>query len=313
MSSNARISVVIPSYNAEKFIAATIESLLAQTRKPDEIIVSDDVSKDRTVEIARAFGGVVKVLENPKNEGPGRRRNQGIRASTGDYIALMDADDLLEPDHLELLAGLLDRHADADVVFSRVQEFGDRQALWPLEEVCPTEPTWMYPMQIRNVAVIMTLMMRRKAFDDVGGFNDIVEFYNGRRVQAEDYDFTLRVSLDHKIIASRKPTYLHRWHSAQSSFNIVAQRVQQFKYRMALIDRMKRGEIHPEWLGLTEEKTRLCWAEWIERHWAERDLVGLRLMVDYGMEQPLLRDLTQPYRLKSRLPAWVSKALIRKR
>ena len=65
-----------------------------QTRPAKEIVVVDDASTDRTVEIARSFGDRVKVLVNEVNSGPGHSRNAGVAASTGDYLAFLDADDL---------------------------------------------------------------------------------------------------------------------------------------------------------------------------------------------------------------------------
>jgi glycosyltransferase involved in cell wall biosynthesis len=107
------ISVIIPAYNAVKYLAEAIESALAQTRPAKEIIVVDDASTDRTVEIARSFGDRVTVLQNAVNSGPGHSRNVGVAASTGEYLAFLDADDKWLPEHLEDLAGLLDQWPEA--------------------------------------------------------------------------------------------------------------------------------------------------------------------------------------------------------
>jgi PST family polysaccharide transporter len=95
------VSVLIPAYNAEKWIDATIRSVLSQTWPNKEIIVVDDGSNDRTLEIARSFEaqGVKVVVQ--RNQGASAARNHAFSLSKGDYIQWLDADDLLAPDKIE--------------------------------------------------------------------------------------------------------------------------------------------------------------------------------------------------------------------
>ena len=94
------VSILIPAYNAEKWIADTIQSAIAQTWPRKEIIVVDDGSKDRTVEVARCFGEAVTVVSQ-ENQGAAAARNHAFRVSRGDYIQWLDADDLLIEDKIE--------------------------------------------------------------------------------------------------------------------------------------------------------------------------------------------------------------------
>ena len=87
------ISVVIPLYNKEKEIACTLRSVLAQTSQPLEIIVVDDGSTDGGAEVVRAIGSPLVRLVRQSNAGVCAARNRGIAESTGEYIALLDADD----------------------------------------------------------------------------------------------------------------------------------------------------------------------------------------------------------------------------
>ena len=87
------ISVVIPLYNKEKEIARTLRSVLAQTSQPLEIIVVDDGSTDGGAEVVRAIGSPLVRLVRQSNAGVCAARNRGIAESTGEYIALLDADD----------------------------------------------------------------------------------------------------------------------------------------------------------------------------------------------------------------------------
>lgn len=94
------VSILIPAYNAEKTIAMTLRSAMAQTWPRKEIIVVDDGSKDRTAEIARQFSPMAKVVTTP-NQRAAAARNEALRLCQGDYIQWLDADDLLSPDKIE--------------------------------------------------------------------------------------------------------------------------------------------------------------------------------------------------------------------
>ena len=83
------ISVIIPAYNAEKYIGEAIESALNQTRPAAEIIVVDDGSTDGTAAVAEKFGSPVRLIRNPENLGVGASRNRGVQASRGEYVAYL--------------------------------------------------------------------------------------------------------------------------------------------------------------------------------------------------------------------------------
>ena len=98
---NPLVSVIIPVYNAEKYIAEAITSVINQTWPNIEIIIIDDGSTDRSLEIAKAFSGEkIKVYTQP-NQGATVARNYGLKESRGDYIQFLDADDLLSSDKIE--------------------------------------------------------------------------------------------------------------------------------------------------------------------------------------------------------------------
>lgn len=103
------VSAVIPAYNAEKYIARTIESVLAQTRTADEIIIVDDGSTDATGEVVKSFGDkVLYILQ--QNAGASVARNTGIEAAKYEWIAFLDADDVWLPEKLDLQMDLLERN-----------------------------------------------------------------------------------------------------------------------------------------------------------------------------------------------------------
>jgi glycosyltransferase involved in cell wall biosynthesis len=95
------VSILIPAYDAEEWIAETIQSAIGQTWPRKEIIVVDDGSRDRTAEVARQFASKKILVVSKENQGAASTRNHALRLSQGDYIQWLDSDDLLAPDKVE--------------------------------------------------------------------------------------------------------------------------------------------------------------------------------------------------------------------
>jgi glycosyltransferase involved in cell wall biosynthesis len=106
LQNSVRISVVIAAYNSAGYIRETLDSVLAQTFPPLEVIVVDDGSTDETAAIVRTYAGRVRLLQQ-ENRGEPASRNRGIREAQGDYIAFIDADDLWLPEKLERQAACI--------------------------------------------------------------------------------------------------------------------------------------------------------------------------------------------------------------
>ncbi|MTJ10250.1 MULTISPECIES: glycosyltransferase family A protein [unclassified Anabaena] len=122
MNKNLLISVIIPVYNCEKYLAQAIESVLAQTYQPLEIIVIDDGSTDASAEIAKGFGSVVQYCCQV-NSGTAAARNRGLELAKGDYFAFLDADDLWVEDKLTRQMAAFINNPNLDVVFGQVEQF----------------------------------------------------------------------------------------------------------------------------------------------------------------------------------------------
>jgi glycosyltransferase involved in cell wall biosynthesis len=116
-----KISVIIPAFNASLYLAEAIESVLAQTALPDEIIVVDDGSDDDTAGVAEKFSCVHIIRQS--NRGCAVARNTGIAASSGNLLAFLDADDIWEPEKLALQSDYLKRHSSCHAVFGMVENF----------------------------------------------------------------------------------------------------------------------------------------------------------------------------------------------
>lgn len=118
------VSVVIPCFNGSAFIAETLESALKQTHPPLEILVVDDGSTDNSAAIAKSFGDPVRVIRQ-ENQGESVARNRGIDEARGDWIALLDADDLWEPDKLKQQISASCNSPDVVCVYTDVYRFDD--------------------------------------------------------------------------------------------------------------------------------------------------------------------------------------------
>lgn len=217
------ITTIIPCYNAEIYLAEAIESVLAQTRATDEILVVDDCSTDSSREIASQYP--VALLQTPTNSGHATARNIGINAARGEIIAWLDADDYWEPNHLETVVGLLDQFPEAGVAFSGVRFFGDRDGFWT-NFPCDGEPKDVFESCARTTVVpAMSAVTRRAELLEVGGFDESVRV-------APDFDLWLRMSLTSRFVSTSDITSNYRWHNAQiSSRQRFKQTVSMFRSR----------------------------------------------------------------------------------
>ena len=138
---DASVSVVIPCFNAAPYLRATLESALAQTHRPLEIIVVDDGSTDGSAGIAASYGSPVRVLRQP-NRGESAARNRAMDVARGAWIATLDADDVREPRKLAVQFAALEKaNEDIVCVYSDFHEFGERIGTRvirrPRYDVCP--------------------------------------------------------------------------------------------------------------------------------------------------------------------------------
>jgi glycosyltransferase involved in cell wall biosynthesis len=199
------VSVVIPAFDAERFLGESIESVLAQTYAPLETIVVDDGSSDETAAVARSYEGVTVVAQD--NAGPSAARNRGFAASRGALIAFHDSDDLMTPDKLEVQAGVLIDEPEVGCVLAEQEllvEPGAELPFWvegsKVQTIMPPRPP---ELEDEPLVHPMTMVVRREVFERIGGFDESMR-------AAEDFDWMLRASEEGIEIARLSAVLLRR-------------------------------------------------------------------------------------------------------
>lgn len=215
------ISVIIPTFNTERFIRETIASILAQTFKDLEIIVVDDGSTDRTCALIREMGPQIRLIEQ-KNSGVSVARNRGAAEARGRYLCFMDHDDYWFPDKLEMQIAEMERDDRVGVVYSTFllwrpaetgaypepQGFTRNEAPDALD---PDHSGWIYRQLLIDCWVLTSsAMIRADVFRAENGFDESLPF-------SEDWDLWLRLSRVCRFSRLVRPTTLYRQHPDQGS------------------------------------------------------------------------------------------------
>lgn len=170
-----KVTVVIPTYNAAPYIAQTLDTALQQSLRDIEVIVVDDCSKDRTVEIVAEIMGRdarVKILKMPKNfGGPAGPRNAGVAAAQSPWIALLDADDLWHPRKLELQLNVLEQ-SGARMCCTSMVDFKDGTHPKLSDETSNSTTDITFPMQLRKSRIPTSSVLISKQLLDKFPFNE---------------------------------------------------------------------------------------------------------------------------------------------
>ena len=189
------ISVIIPTYNREKYITETILSVLNQEYQGEiEIIISDDGSSDNTLVKAKQLGNKVRIVPKPRTcrtQGASGARNRGISASTQPFICFLDSDDFFLPGHLKKMSAVLESNPELGFVFCRsleVREENQTNLYKPWTHLRINKNDISNPTVSRaGIVNTNTLMFRRDVFESVGYFDETIS-------NAEDIDLWMRIS-----------------------------------------------------------------------------------------------------------------------
>ncbi len=211
-----KVSVNICCYNSEKFIKETIQSVLDQTYKEFEIIIIDDGSKDKTGEIVKSIKDSRVKYYYQDNMGLSASRNRALEMSKGEYVALLDHDDIWEPEKLEKQVALIDSNKNLGLVFSDsyiIDKNGKiKGTFFELNRPARGQVT----KELINADFIpcLTAVMRKSYMEKVGNFKNELKI-------AEEYDYFLRLSLISDFDYVNAPLAKYRLHQGNASKDII--------------------------------------------------------------------------------------------
>jgi len=202
-----RVSIVMPAFNAERYIAEALRSVEAQTMRDLEVVIVDDGSTDGTIDEVNRFSDRLDItLLRQSNAGPSAARNNGIRHARADYCAFLDADDIMLPELLETHCALLDADPEVGMVISDITTFDEagvrHQARWNFAGR-PREPV-LDELAVENFVTTSAVVARRKCVMEVGMFPE-------DRRQAEDYQLWLRLAARWKLVVVDRPLVRYRY------------------------------------------------------------------------------------------------------
>ncbi|HYE89232.1 MAG TPA: glycosyltransferase [Vicinamibacterales bacterium] len=276
------VSVIIPAYNAEAYIADTVRSVLAQTYPDFEVIVVDDGSTDGTVKALEPFGNQVRV-HHQANSGVAMARNTGVGLASGTWIAFLDADDLWLPHKLERQLAL----STASITYTDRFNIGARGELPEVQsEVTPMCGGDLFVPLMRegNFITNTSVVIRRVLFEQMGGF------YTGLN-GTEDWDLWIRIAERHEIGFVPEPLVRYRFHAGGISRNFVKmgrERLQVITRALAL----ERGR------ALDWRTRRQIWSETWRTNAYEAFRAGARkqALIDYAHAAAAWPLEIQPYK-----------------
>lgn len=206
-----KVSVIIPTYNREKFIGAAIESVINQSFKEFEILVVDDGSSDNTQKLIATITDPRLHYIHQENRGRSNARNQALKLAKAKYICFLDSDDLYLPNKLELQVNYMEKNQDIAMIYTSALCIDADEKMLP-EKYEANVSGWLYPKIAFFKPVTITLptvMLRREVIEKVGNFDEEMERF-------EDTDLWRRVSKHFYIGAISEPTCLLRTHSDNS-------------------------------------------------------------------------------------------------
>ncbi|MEO1429683.1 MAG: glycosyltransferase [Cyanobacteria bacterium J06633_8] len=217
------ISVVIPVFNGQVTIQETINSILNQTFKDIEIIVINDGSTDKTLEIVnQIIDSRIKLFSYP-NAGLSASRNRGIELAKGEYISFIDADDLWTTDKLELQWKALQSNPQADVAYSWTNYINESSQFIKSGRRIKANGDAFSKLLLTNFLENgSNPLIRKTALEKIGGFDESLP-------AAEDKDMWLRLAANYKFICVEKAQILYRTSTTSMSTNLKRQELASLK------------------------------------------------------------------------------------
>ncbi len=247
-----RVTVLIPVFNAERFLRESVKSVLAQTfaNFDFELLAINDGSTDRSREILSSFSDPrVRIVDNDGNRGLIYTLNHGLELARGEYVARLDADDIAAPDRLAQQAAFLDQHPGVALVGGCAEFIDAEGKVFMTRRVPLTHDEIVARIFSVNCFIHSGVMFRTSVVRTLGGFRP-------EALHAEDYDLWLRIIERHDVANLPAVLVRYRVHPDQvSQRKLVLQRAAADRSRFAALARCRRADRVPA--GVTAAHTYL--------------------------------------------------------
>lgn len=203
------VSILLPAYNCDRYIAQTIESILLQTYTHFELLIINDGSTDNTIqEIEKFKDKRIQLIHNPQNMGLIATLNKGLQIAKGRFIARIDADDICLPNRIEKQVNFLLQHPNVAVVATQIQfinQYNEVTGDWPLDKKTNTH------LQIKKAMIWQSCIAHPTVMFNTQHIKNYTYHYS--QVHSEDYDLWLTLLADGKIFEKiAEPLLLYRVH-----------------------------------------------------------------------------------------------------
>lgn len=218
------LSIIIPLYNHEKFIAQAVQSVLDQTYQSWELIIVDDGSKDHSAAIARAYTDRRICIYEQENAGAHQAINRGLSLAKGEYLAILNSDDVYEPQRFEKMIDYLEENRSIDfactylnVINEKGKHLGVKKGWENMEPWLVPHPelSWKDPKDFKAnllmanfISTTSNFLIRRKLYEKIGGMRNL-RF-------AHDWDYALRAAEAAECAILKEPLLQYRIHSANT-------------------------------------------------------------------------------------------------
>jgi glycosyltransferase involved in cell wall biosynthesis len=203
------VSVIIPAYNGEAYLAEAIESIRRQNYHPLEIIIVDDGSTDCTAQIATSFKGEVRYAYQPNSGGPAAGRNRGLKMARGNVIGFLDQDDLWSENKLELQLECMANDPALEIVLGRTQ-------IMRLTGFVEGKPKFEFFSEPLTNVLLGSALFKKRVFDKVGLFDETLPI-------SDDLDWFMRArERNVSMVVLEQVTLFYRLHQHNVIHNTLA-------------------------------------------------------------------------------------------
>lgn len=280
-----RISVLMPAYNAEKYIAESIESILNQTFPDFEFIIINDGSTDNTAKIIRQYARRdkrIKFIDNRKNQGLIAVLNQGLDLCSGEYIARMDSDDISLPTRFEKQVAYMDANSDVGILGTSIMQFTNNGDENPSQK----KSCVSYMDVAFNCPVCHPSAMMRRAVLEKYGLR-----YRPEYLHAEDYDLWAQAVLVTKIHNLPDILLRYRWHNSNISVTEKAPQAQTAeRIRRELLELLSDAPELQNKLRKIANDTRYFNPAWLSSHMKSHHPIRFRRLATIAINMPRIPE-----------------------